>query len=147
MQGSHGPPLFRPISLYYRLTMQTRRSTRISQSIRVTTVAQADILDAPRPAKRLKTVVAIKEIAYSDVLAADSVASSSRQEPKRPRRAKAKAKPEEPKPEDFPARAESLWKVGVHVSAAGGVENAVPNAAKLGLVALPSPLPIYIGKS
>ncbi|KZP19724.1 AP endonuclease [Athelia psychrophila] len=109
--------------------MQTRRSTRVSQSVKVTTEAQADI-DAPRPAKRLKTAAAVKEIAHSDALATNSAASSSRQEPKRQR--KTKAKPEEPKPEDFPARAESLWKVGVHVSAAGGVENAVPNAAKLG---------------
>lgn len=116
--------------------MQTRKSTRVSQSIRVTNDPQTDILDAPRSVKRLKTAITVEEITHSAVLATNSAASSSRQEPKRPR--KAKAKQEEPKPEDFLARVESLWKIGVHVSAAGGVENAVPNAAKLGLVP-PSP--------
>ena len=33
---------------------------------------------------------------------------------------------------DFPTRPTSLWKFGPHVSAAGGVENAVLNAAKIG---------------
>lgn len=98
----------------------------------MTTEAQADILDAPRPAKRLKTAVAVKEIAHSDVLATNSAASSSHQELKVKQPRKVKAKLEEPKPEDFLARVESLWKVGVHVSAAGGIENAIPNAAKLG---------------
>lgn len=109
--------------------MQTRKSTRIS-SVRVTTEIQAEVLGNPRPAKRLKTAVAVEEVTQLDTTILDSSASSSRQKQKRPR--KAKAKPEEPKPEDFPCRTKSLWKVGVHVSAAGGVENAVPNAAKLG---------------
>jgi len=33
-----------------------------------------------------------------------------------------------------PERQVSLWKVGAHVSSAGGVENAVVNAAKIGCV-------------
>lgn len=37
---------------------------------------------------------------------------------------------------EFPARSTSLWKFGPHVSAAGGVENAVLNAAKIGCVGL-----------
>jgi hypothetical protein len=36
---------------------------------------------------------------------------------------------------DFPPRQLSLWKVGAHVSSAGGVQNAVVNAAKIGCVA------------
>ncbi|KAF9448286.1 AP endonuclease [Macrolepiota fuliginosa MF-IS2] len=36
------------------------------------------------------------------------------------------------KPETFIPRVKSLWKVGAHVSASGGVENAVTNAAKIG---------------
>lgn len=32
----------------------------------------------------------------------------------------------------LPQRVSSNWKVGAHVSAAGGVENAVMNAAKIG---------------
>ncbi|OJT12507.1 hypothetical protein TRAPUB_10908 [Trametes pubescens] len=38
----------------------------------------------------------------------------------------------EPKPDDFSARATSAWKVGPHVSSAGGVENAITNAASVG---------------
>ncbi|EIM89548.1 AP endonuclease [Stereum hirsutum FP-91666 SS1] len=35
-------------------------------------------------------------------------------------------------PEDYPRRVNSPWKVGAHVSAAGGVENAILNAARIG---------------
>ena len=38
-------------------------------------------------------------------------------------------------PSEYPARVQTPWKVGAHVSAAGGVENAILNAAKLGYVA------------
>ncbi|EIW61189.1 AP endonuclease [Trametes versicolor FP-101664 SS1] len=38
----------------------------------------------------------------------------------------------EPKPDDFSVRATSAWKVGPHVSSAGGVENAIINAASVG---------------
>ncbi|KAI0064504.1 AP endonuclease [Artomyces pyxidatus] len=41
----------------------------------------------------------------------------------------------EPRPEDFPTRVQTPWKIGAHVSAAGGVENAIVNAAKLGATA------------
>ena len=34
--------------------------------------------------------------------------------------------------EVFPARVTGPWKIGVHISAAGGVENAVLNAARIG---------------
>jgi AP endonuclease-1 len=39
---------------------------------------------------------------------------------------------DEPTPDDYQPRVSSLWKVGAHVSAAGGVENAVQNAAAIG---------------
>lgn len=35
-------------------------------------------------------------------------------------------------PEDYPKRVESDWKVGAHVSASGGVENTILNAASIG---------------
>ncbi|KAG9024848.1 hypothetical protein FS842_005387 [Serendipita sp. 407] len=38
----------------------------------------------------------------------------------------------EPSPDDFPPRASREWKVGAHISAAGGIEQAIPNAAKIG---------------
>lgn len=37
-----------------------------------------------------------------------------------------------PVPIDFSSRAKSQWKIGPHVSAAGGVENTIINAAKVG---------------
>jgi AP endonuclease-1 len=37
---------------------------------------------------------------------------------------------------DFPQRQLSPWKVGAHVSSAGGVQNAVVNAAKIGCVSI-----------
>lgn len=39
---------------------------------------------------------------------------------------------EDPKPEDYSPRTSSLWKVGLHVTAKGGVENTIANAAALG---------------
>lgn len=38
----------------------------------------------------------------------------------------------EPEPSDYPSRVESPWKIGAHVSAAGGLENAIINAAEIG---------------
>ncbi|OSC97930.1 AP endonuclease [Trametes coccinea BRFM310] len=38
----------------------------------------------------------------------------------------------ERKPEDFVVRASNTWKIGPHVSAAGGIENAIINAASVG---------------
>lgn len=40
----------------------------------------------------------------------------------------------EPDPADYPSRVETPWKIGAHVSAAGGVENAIINAAEIGQV-------------
>ena len=37
-------------------------------------------------------------------------------------------------PTDFPLRPNSEWRIGPHVSAAGGVENTIINAASIGLV-------------
>ena len=46
--------------------------------------------------------------------------------------------------EDYPVRALIEWKVGAHVSAAGGVENAIVNAASIGFV--PRPLAVSISE-
>ncbi|KDQ61279.1 hypothetical protein JAAARDRAFT_191370 [Jaapia argillacea MUCL 33604] len=48
-----------------------------------------------------------------------------------PRKKKGKSEVE-PNPVDFPVRVSSPWKVGAHVSAAGGVENSITNAALIG---------------
>lgn len=49
-----------------------------------------------------------------------------------PAQKKRKKTVDEPLTEDFPVRVSSPWKVGAHVSAAGGVENSVLNAAMVG---------------
>lgn len=54
--------------------------------------------------------------------------------PKPKPRKKAKEPPVEPVLEDFKPRVQNEWKIGAHVSAAGGVENAVKNAASIGCV-------------
>ncbi|KAJ7490901.1 xylose isomerase-like protein [Mycena latifolia] len=46
--------------------------------------------------------------------------------------AKGKAKSKVAEPPQYAERSDSLWKVGAHVSAAGGIENAIINAAAIG---------------
>lgn len=48
------------------------------------------------------------------------------------RKRKAKEPPPEPTLADFAPRATNDWKIGAHVSGAGGLENAVTNAASVG---------------
>lgn len=54
---------------------------------------------------------------------------ATKESPHRKKRTKTKDKPST---EDFPVRVSGSWKIGAHVSAAGGVENAVRNAAMVG---------------
>ncbi|KIM77488.1 hypothetical protein PILCRDRAFT_11935 [Piloderma croceum F 1598] len=94
-----------------------RSSTRLATSVRVT----HDVVT--RPTKRLK-VTAAAERTTEDLAVANSPAKTTRKLTGRTK--------EEPRPEEFRTRISSPWKVGVHVSAAGGVENAIQNAAELG---------------
>lgn len=50
---------------------------------------------------------------------------------KRPAKVRQKKEQAVPKPSDFAPRVSSPWKVGAHVSAAGGVENSIVNAARV----------------
>jgi len=52
---------------------------------------------------------------------------------KRGGRAK-KGSPSQVSPTDFPPRSDLEWKIGAHVSAAGGVEESITNGAKIGFV-------------
>ena len=94
----------------------TRNSTRLA--------ASTGEVDPPRPAKRLKTTVTPDETSAEVV-----VEHSSPDKKKRKPTGRTK---DEPKPGDYRVRVTSPWKVGAHVSAAGGVENAIQNAAELG---------------
>ena len=43
-------------------------------------------------------------------------------------------------PTDFPPRSDLEWKIGAHISAAGGVEESIINGAKIGFVVSPMAL-------
>ena len=45
-----------------------------------------------------------------------------------------KGSPPQVSPTDFPPRSDLEWKIGAHVSAAGGVEESITNGAKIGFV-------------
>lgn len=94
-----------------KLMVQTRRSTGVATA--PTTFTSSD--SHPESSKRRKT-------------SADKSENATR----KPARKKRKKMGDEPSTEDFPVRVSSPWKIGAHVSAAGGVENAVRNAAMVG---------------
>jgi AP endonuclease-1 len=51
-----------------------------------------------------------------------------------PKKRRTKAAAATPMIADYPPRTPSAWKIGAHFSAAGGVENAILNAAAIGCV-------------
>ncbi|THH13835.1 hypothetical protein EW146_g6435 [Bondarzewia mesenterica] len=82
--------------------------------------------DNPRPSKRAKSQP--EEPGKDSAKAVPVTKSTSK-------KGKDRAEPSESlvhSPQDYPQRAKTPWKVGAHVSAAGGVENAILNAASLG---------------
>ena len=94
---------------------------------------------SPRPAKRQRTTgkaafkrsQLLKQVASQDTATTQPDAGPS--EPGRKPKKRARKEPAaEPKPEHYMTRFFSSWKVGPHVSAAGGVENAIVNAASVG---------------
>ena len=118
---------FRPsilLTAVRRSTMVTTRgSTRAATSVLGTSaLADSDVDDSPRPAKRSKTITTTDEIQETTVV--ENSAANKRKNTSRLK--------DEPMPEDYRARVSSEWKVGAHVSSAGGVENAIQNAAQVG---------------
>lgn len=102
-------------------------SARAISEKRVRGTIVQGISDKPEvPTRPRKRVRADK----TDIVAEVVAAGESAPLPKK-RRAK-KAKDVSPQPEDYRVRVSSPWKVGAHVSAAGGVENAIQNAASIG---------------
>ncbi|KAG1899756.1 xylose isomerase-like protein [Suillus fuscotomentosus] len=87
--------------------VQTRRSTAVAASIPLTLPHFH-----PESSKRRRTALADES---------DNGACETRTKTK-----------DKPLTEDFPVRVSGSWKIGAHVSAAGGVENAVRNAAMVG---------------
>ncbi|KAI0934928.1 hypothetical protein AcV5_006613 [Taiwanofungus camphoratus] len=88
--------------------------------------------DNPRPTKRArKEKASAMPKSSREGRDLEHVDADSTELAQKPRRRK-KAETIEPKPEDFPSRVVNPWKVGPHVSSAGGVENAIVNAATVG---------------
>lgn len=135
-------------------------STRL-QNLKLSTSpsnSDAEPSSSRRPAKRLKTGVPSEtteteaHVVSNDHIKDTRIKTKSKTQTKMQQRGietefddehdrrtsktkgKNKATANDPVPEDFPPRGSSLWRVGPHVSAAGGVENAVYNAASLGCV-------------
>ncbi|KAH8099663.1 AP endonuclease [Cristinia sonorae] len=76
-----------------------------------------------------------KRVRQSPAHVSDQPGADSEEGPKK-KRARTKVKSTAVfSPADFPARGNSPWKVGPHVSAAGGVENTIVNAASIGSTA------------
>lgn len=61
------------------------------------------------------------------------ISTGTKMKGKRGGRAK-KASPSESSPTNFPLRSDLEWKIGAHISAAGGVEESIINGAKIGFV-------------
>ncbi|GJE97725.1 AP endonuclease [Phanerochaete sordida] len=89
----------------------------------------ADALAGGRQKKRARRASASSDLTS---LEAESSKVAPAKKTKKPRK---KADVVEFTPEDFPKRPDLPWKIGPHVSAAGGVQNAVLNAASLGATA------------
>lgn len=127
------------------LTMST--AVRKTKSQMLSTVAASTATTPPRPKKRTKlstedTLVAedvhVKAISkgVTDVALEESQTTvvAEESQPTKARRKSTKAT--EPTPADYPQRISRDWKVGAHISAAGGVEASILNAAKIGSVIL-----------
>ncbi|KAG8217947.1 xylose isomerase-like protein [Butyriboletus roseoflavus] len=125
------------------LMMRTRRATQLAaidkdeakhRPVDVKPPAEGEHTRRPlkrarkeqRPGERASSTVAtgaeLKEPELNDADASHT---------KQSRKARKKKEDANPKPSDFAPRVSSAWKVGAHVSAAGGVENVIVNAARV----------------
>ncbi|EPQ57706.1 AP endonuclease [Gloeophyllum trabeum ATCC 11539] len=137
---SHSPT---PPSAPLRRVRTVSKSTAVAEDRRVDGVPR-------RAAKRAKVEVAEAEEGVNGVTAKETGSSLRKrksekktlpqededtdiQETKRKRKGKKKKAEPEPEPSlsDFAPRPVSDWKLGAHVSAAGGVENTLVNAARI----------------
>jgi AP endonuclease 1 len=116
--------------------MSVQRNVRATRKGTVTTTNMASNgtnTVSARTSKKRKRSTSLSSLSTLSSVETHNITESS---PKPPvpvvpkRKGKAKAV-EEPKPEDYPKRVENEWKLGAHVSSAGGVENAVLNAASV----------------
>jgi AP endonuclease 1 len=112
-----------------RIMVKTRRSSALAQA------SSDETLGRPVKRAKLEELSSDASGAYSELLHFSllfySIAHLIDSQPKRTRKTSIKEVDK-----TLPERQSSLWKVGAHVSSAGGVENAVVNAANIGYVFL-----------
>ncbi|KAL0063477.1 DNA-(apurinic or apyrimidinic site) lyase [Marasmius tenuissimus] len=102
------------------------RATRMSKRIKVAMTETEGVAQE----KALAVVATATEV---QVVASTSTSTISTSNVNMKAKGKGKAKKsQEVDLASLPVRTKSLWKVGAHVSAAGGVENSLLNAAKIG---------------
>ncbi|CCM05128.1 uncharacterized protein FIBRA_07336 [Fibroporia radiculosa] len=117
-----------------------RRSSRLMSAIPTLTenaksvaiavnIVSKETQSNTRPTKRTRGPASQSQGAIPQV---DEQDFSKPEEVKRKPRKRNREPPLEPTLSDFATRVVSAWKVGPHVSSAGGVENAVANAAAVG---------------
>ncbi|KAF8585172.1 AP endonuclease [Ramaria rubella] len=113
-------------------------ASSLRRSARSLTIANTSFISSPdvatstmttHPRKRARIAIAGVE---SEKHASASALHSGVTESNNTRMVSKRKDVEMSRPEDYPKRAQIEWKVGAHVSAAGGVENAIINAASIG---------------
>ncbi|VDB83335.1 unnamed protein product [Peniophora sp. CBMAI 1063] len=116
-------------------TSSGRPAKRARASVSAAEV-ELDEIDDPSPSERdaPSITVASKKATKNRVSKTREVVkvSGEDEEPKEARKKPRKKLQLETDPTTYAPRAQSAWKIGAHVSAAGGVENAVLNAASIG---------------
>ncbi|TDL19144.1 AP endonuclease [Rickenella mellea] len=126
------------------MALVVRRSARISSSIQVTQIPSTSSTttlaeEITKPRKRKRSTLSIADEPVLDGVASassSSIISPGVQTAEKHIAVKTRkrnhVRPVTASLEDYPSRAVNDWKIGAHVSAAGGVENAIHNAAAVG---------------
>ncbi|KIM22190.1 hypothetical protein M408DRAFT_333026 [Serendipita vermifera MAFF 305830] len=117
---------------------------RSQKSRRLSSASSNDVDLPPRPTKRAKTTkkeatpeesqttLVANAVADMGIESQDTAVNDASEMTKPPKGGRKKKAAQEPTPADYPPRISREWKVGAHISAAGGIENAILNAAKIG---------------
>ena len=107
---------------------RTRQSRDAHTGVKRSKRVASDEITTRQPRKRARNASE-----YSSELT-DLPDEPDKHAPLKVKKARKKAGAVEYTVDDFPKRSQSLWRIGPHVSAAGGVENSVLNAASIGYV-------------
>ena len=139
-----GLSLTRPHHPLARMRAAVRKSLRLATQVHVEAVPKAasknkkrklsdssDLDSYAKAAQRTRAHVVKAEVDLAVPTSNDAGPSTPSPDTTKPKRKKQPVKVEELDPADFP-RSKNEWKFGAHVSSAGGVENVVYNAARIG---------------